>query len=433
MIPVIIIVVFVFAIALRSETHALGLWLSMLITHGFLVEWIGPAAQHLPMYCGLFLIAISVSRGKWTLMPAENWIFLFFFIASITLAALFGIDPSHSITSLVKYSKGFFLAVFIAGFVRDADQVRVVTLYGVAAVCFGASIALYQHFAGAYTIDVGEVQRAGGLSGDPNDAALLMLTGLPLALYWLIRSDNRFARVMFAGVFVIVIAGITLTQSRGGAVALALILLFLFLRRPSIKVFSAGVVLVAVGLLFVSADYWERLQSLGAIGSDSEYGSINIRFRYIEAGIDNFLRNPVFGVGMGNFGQSLVLYESGFGDWTGHVAHNMYLEFFVENGAIAGLLFLTLLGTIVVRSIRYDGYTQSENTAYGLGFCVSMSLMAVMIAGLFLSQGKSSVLWFFVGLGLALSGMMKSAGATQISTSHEIPTHRLAETRDHTS
>jgi O-antigen ligase len=230
---------------------------------------------------------------------------------------------------------------------------------------------------------------------------------------------------MFAGVIVLVIAGIALTQSRGGAVTLALILFCLFLRRPSIKVFSVGIVFVSVGLLFVPADYWERLQSLSTIGEDSEYGSIEVRYRFIEAGIETFLRHPVLGVGMGNYGRALVFYDLGFGNWY-YVAHNMYLEFFVENGAIAGLLFLSLLAAAVLQSIRYDTYNRLERSAYGLGFCFSMSLLSVMISGLFLSQGKNSVLWFFVGIGLAFSGMIRSSTATQDAQSPEIINNHFA-------
>ncbi len=392
----------------------------MMITHGFLVESIGDAAIHLPMYSGLMIMAIGVTRRRWTGMPASNWIFFSIFVAFIALAALSGLDPANSFTSLLRYSKGFLLAIFIAGIIKDSDQIRTVTLYCVAATFLGACLALYQHLTGTYTIDVGLVQRAGGLSSDPNDAALLMLTGLPIALYWFAHSDKRYVKVMFAGVFVLIVAGITLTQSRGGAVTLALILILLFLRRPSIKVFSVGIVLVSVGLLFASAEYWERLESLGTIGKDSESGSFNIRYRFIEAGINSFLQNPVLGVGMGNFGRVLQLSGSGFTENISEVAHNMYLEFFVENGAIAGLLFLTLLAAAVLQSIRYDTYDRLERSAYGLGFCVSMSLMTVMIAGLFLSQGKSSVLWFFVGIGLAFSGMIKSSRTTQSSRPREI-------------
>ena len=428
MILVTIILIFVFAIALFSTIHALGLWLFLMITHGFLVESLGDAAGHLPMYSGLMIMAIGVARRRWTGMPAPNWILFSFFVAFIALAALSGMDPPNSVISLLKYSKGFLLAIFIAGIIKDGDQIRVVTLYCVAATFLGACIALYQHLTGTYTIDVGLVQRAGGLSRDPNDAALLMLTGLPVALYWFTQSNNRYAKVMFACVFVLIVAGITLTQSRGGAVTLALILFFLFLRRPSVKVFSVGIVLVSIGLLFVSADYWERLESLGTIGEDSESRAISLRYQFIEVGIDGFLRHPVLGVGMGNFGRLLV--DSGLKHNISEVAHNMYLEFFVENGAIAGLLFLTLLAAAVLQSIRYDTYDRLEHSAYGLGFCVSMSLMAVMIAGLFLSQGKSSVLWFFVGIGLSFSGMIKSSRAIRVSTSPEMLANQLPRTDD---
>lgn len=323
---------------------------------------------------------------------------------------MLGLDPPHSIESLIQYSKGFALAIFIGGVLKDDDQVRTVTLYCVAAVFFGACIAIYQHVTGTYSIDVYDVQHAGGLSGDPNDTAMLLLTGVPLAVYWLTHSNKRPYQLMFASVLILAIGAIALTQSRGGGVALLLILMLFFLKRPTVKVFSIGVMFVIAGLLFASTQFLDRMDTLRSTGGSVDH-SLNARYQFVESGIEIFWNNPALGVGIGNFGRALIAVNRSFNHGDERleiVAHNMYLEFFVENGVFAGLLFLTILASALVNAARYDKRSVTEVSAYGIGFCVSMSLVGILTTSLFLSQGRSSALWFFVGVGLAFRNVSAS-------------------------
>jgi O-antigen ligase len=407
MAAIILILTFVLVISLYSEIHALGLWVFMMITHGFVVEVLGPAAAHLPMYAGIMIMAITVARRKWTGMRANLLLLMSCLLALMALAALFGMEPVDSLERLILYSKGFVVAALIAGVMKDDSQIEIVTLYIVAAAFTGACIAFGQHFTGTYTIDSYSIQRAGGLAEDPNDTAMLLLAGLPFAAYWSAHSIKPHIKLLFFSVFVLIIGAIVLTQSRGGGLALLLILLLFYLRRPSIKVTVIGISALTVGFLMTSAAYLERMQSVTTVGASKD-GSLDIRFQLVETGIDVLLANPVLGVGIGNFGKAFAQSNSNFAI-SDFAAHNMYLEFFVENGVIAGLLFLTLMAVAVLRSLKYDTLNNRESSIYGLGFCVSMSILSVMINGLFLSQGKSAVLWFLIGIGLAFSELSHSA------------------------
>jgi O-antigen ligase len=114
------------------------------------------------------------------------------------------------------------------------------------------------------------------------------------------------------------------------------------------------------------------------------------------------------GIGAGNFGEFNERMSAGVlikKRTHQQVAHNMYLQFFVENGIFSGILFLIILSYPMLSLFKYDKFNKDEDSVYGLGFCMAASLFALLFAGLFLSTAKNPVLWFFVGIGLATSVM----------------------------
>jgi O-antigen ligase len=106
------------------------------------------------------------------------------------------------------------------------------------------------------------------------------------------------------------------------------------------------------------------------------------------------------------------------------VAHNMYLEFFAENGAIGGILFLSIFILCIRQALRYDRLSGlASRSHFGLGFTLALALAAMLFAGLFLSQGRNSVLWFVVGMGFALAATksQQKPSGVNIGATYEIP------------
>ncbi len=402
---ILIIILFILTlVAFFADLHALGIWLVMMIIHGFLVELMGDIARHLPMYSGLLILTMIFARRKWVGVQQNILVLFGLLIALMVIAALAGLDPENSMVKIFLYSKGFLLAILIAGTIKNNAQIQTLTLYCLVGIFIGVCLAYYQHFTGTYVIDSPHLKRVGGLSNDPNDTALLLLAGIPLTLYWGVHTKAVYLKLFFYAFFALIIGAVVLTQSRGGFVALCLLLLCIYLRKPTVVTTALGVVLVSVGLLFTPETYWERINTL--VTGEERGRSLSGRMMYVERGVGAFMNNPALGVGMGNFGKAISITNSSAvyvgQQKTDHkAAHNMYLEFFVENGLIAGIIFLAIFSIALIQLIRYDKSNESEFSVYGIGFCLAMSLAAMLFAGLFLSQGKNSVLWFFVGLGLA--------------------------------
>jgi O-antigen ligase len=420
---IIIISAFILAIvSFFSITHAIGLWVLLLIIHGILSTVFGGAASHLPLLAGIVLVVAVLLRRRWQGISIKVLLAFIGLLMVMGLAGLQGLDQGYSLLTTTNYAKGFLLALLLAGCIKNENDIKVLTLYCLIGLVVGALVAVYQYKTGTYAINSIYVQRAASLRGDPNDTAMLLVMGIPLSVFWLSHVKNLLYKALCFGTIFLLLVGLILTSSRGGFVTLLAVSAILYFKRPTLKVAVIGIVLGASFLALAPQRYWDRME--GVVTGKEEHGAHSImnRRQLQIRGISIFFDHPVLGVGPGNFGIAYATkfekkglaaltgdtvaetYASGFG-----VAHNMYLEFFVENGLVGGTLMLFIFFLAIQGSIRYDRKLRTEKKTFGLGFTVALTLSALLFACLFLSQGKNSVLWFMIGLGLAMPRLSKTA------------------------
>jgi len=411
------IFIFVFtAVAFQSTVHVLGLWLVLLITHGIFVQVFGEVAIHLPLYAGVISALIILVKRDWKgVDPSILWLIglLFFFMA---ISALQGMAIGRSLSIMMLYAKVFLLAILIIGCVRDEKNIKVMTVYCIAGLIVGALYAVYQSLTGQFSVSNIYVQRAAGLRADPNDTAMLLLSGVPLSVYWLFQLKSKALKIIPAISIVVLLIGIVLTGSRGGFVALALIFLAIYLKRPTIIATFVAVFIMVLAVTLAPDSYKERIESL--VTGQEKHGSKSLesRSKLLSQGLTVFMNHPVLGVGAGNFGAAFMesLNSAEFSGSSGlaitgntHLAaHNMYLEFFVENGIIGGGLLISIFLLSIIKLMKFDRENrQYQRSIYSLPFCILLALLGMYFAGLFLSQGKNSVLWFIIGLGLSITNI----------------------------
>ncbi|OQW65359.1 MAG: hypothetical protein BVN29_10120 [Nitrospira sp. ST-bin5] len=413
MIPTILFIAVFLGVAVAAPVHAAGLWLIVMITHGLLVELLGESATHIPLYVGLTVSLCILFRGRWYGVPHTTLLLFGTLICIMGFSSFVGLNMGNSLVSLTLYAKAFLLALLLAGCLKGDHDLRIITLYCLAGIVFGALITIYQHYTGTYSVNVDDVQRAGGLRGDPNDTAMLLIAGVPLAVFWLIESKVLILRAIFLASVVLLLFSMVLTGSRGGFVALIFISALMYIKRPTMLATFIGILLVALLISFAPQSYWTRMETLTKGKELQGSSSLNKRAELQRRGVEIFLSNPILGVGPNNFGESFLLAgqnrggsgarigsnaDKGFG----LVAHNMYLEFFVENGLFAGLLLLAIFHKATKYLLIYDQHFAAGFTYFGIGYSLALALLGMLISGLFLSQGKNSVLWFLVGVGLSL-------------------------------
>src|SRR5690606_20050101 len=201
----------------------------------------------------------------------------------------------------------------------------VLTIHGIGQVKLG------QGWTGMPTVQDGRIQYV-GIFSDPNDLAMLFIIAIPMTLLMAGRGGMLGLRRLFwMAVAVTLLYGVYLTDSRGSFLAvMAMAGIWLWLRRGLLVAGTVGAAGMAVLMALPT-----RMQELDA-GESSAYGRIETWYD----GIQMFLANPVFGVGVGNFTEHTFL-----------TAHNSFVLVLAETGIVGYTVWLAMVGYCVLMPV----------------------------------------------------------------------------------
>ena len=320
-------------------------------------------------------------------------------------------DMSMSLGHLRELSVGLVLFVITLLIGRELNLdlfARLVTLAVTATCAMAMFSAKFQ--------DQG---RAAGLLEDPNAFAMLIAFAIPLGLLLVIRSPNLLHRLFWGACCLLLLGGMTKTESRSGLVVLALSLLIgIWHYRAQLThirprhlgfVMLGAAIVIPLAIYAMPAGYMARIQSLSILsaGSKAQDESLGRRASYIVVGSQMIREHPVLGSGPGTFPLHYATtgYAKAFsanrkiGDLYRR-AHNTYLEIFSELGVPAGLFFVGMLGLGLYNLIRAraawmlrgDGYRADMMTHMGVSF-LSLTLFLM-----FLSAPNQKYVWIMLAL-----------------------------------
>lgn len=312
--------------------------------------------------------------------------------------------PGGSIQFIKEMASKTYLIFFLVVFVVNSIP-RVRQLLFVLEAC-GSFMALYA----SYQIATGqgfEVQGRlilPGLSGDPNDRALVMVFLAPLALFSLFETRSKVMKAVYVFFIATYLLGIVQSLSRGGMLGFVAVsgyfLLRMFRERKKLALFL--IVTGLVGVTLLSERVITRFQSIFEHELD-EVNTIEARTEILKRGIALMLRHPVFGVGAGVFhvayGESL----EGSGRWM--APHNSLIQVGAETGLL-GLTAYLLLCWTVYRNCRRIEETfieyDLEPSMVEFARAVEFSLVGFLVSAFFLSQAYSWHFFYLVGISGAL-------------------------------
>jgi O-antigen ligase len=235
-----------------------------------------------------------------------------------------------------------------------------------------------------------------GIFNDPNDFALLLVTAIPLCLYWLTDPSTKATRPLWLAFLLLFGYALMLTHSRGGFLALiAGVVTLVHLRFGGAKTLLLGFLFLPI--LFVA--FAGRMTNISA-----EDGTGQTRIQLWSDGLLFFQQSPLFGIGMENYRQ-----------FSRHVAHNSFIHSYAELGIVGGTLFLgafyfALKGLYDLRAAN-DG---SDPDTQRLHPYLSAMLVAYTVGICFLS--RTYIVPTYLMLGLALVYLrLRAAEAEQPS------------------
>jgi O-antigen ligase len=261
--------------------------------------------------------------------------------------------------------------------------------------------------------------RASGLLKDPNNFALMIAFAVPMALLLVVRSPNLLHRLFWGGCTLLLLGGMTKTESRSGLVVLFLSLLIgawhYRAQLPRIRPRHLGfamlglAIVIPLALYAMPAGYVERIQSLSILssGAKSQDPSLGRRASYIVVGSGMIAENPLLGTGPGTFplhyaitgyakafsikGETADLYRR---------AHNTYLEIFSELGIPAGLMFVGMLalGLYNLLRARRAWLLRGDGAQADVMTHLGMSFLSLTLFLMFLSAPNHKYLWIMLAM-----------------------------------
>lgn len=225
-----------------------------------------------------------------------------------------------------------------------------------------------------------------GVLQDPNETALVVAIGFPLALGFYSRKKNK-RRLAVIGI-VALLAAITVifSMSRGGVLVLGAVLATYFVRRFGLRgAMAAGVLVVPVLLL-------------GGRGGAEASTSSEERILALYEGIRMFRFNPATGVGLGQFTEHHSL-----------TAHNSFILAPAELGVIGMVAWTSVL--YISAKIPWHALRTLKDDAAEPARIWAMTLMSsfagLLVGAFFLSFTYHFVLWIYVGLAGAFHAAVK--------------------------
>ncbi|MST04088.1 MAG: hypothetical protein EXS49_00775 [Candidatus Pacebacteria bacterium] len=302
---------------------------------------------------------------------------VFVFIAIISLATIFGVNPYRSFWSnfermegLISYLHSFAFFLVIAHSFKKTDWTIYLNAFIFSGIiqsiyAFFQSIGKIQSFQGGFRVD--------GTLGNATYVAAYLCFIICFSLLLLVYSKNKFAKIYYSLVIAMSLLTIYFSATRGAALALFIGLLigtslyFLLIKSKNEKekllkkIFGSVAIILILGAssiyLAKDSNFVKSNQVL------SRFASINLeagksRFLIWKMGFQGVKERPILGWGPGNF-------EAVFGKyydakmyaqepWFDR-SHNIILDWLINAGVLGLFSYLSIFGVAIYMLIKNYG------------------------------------------------------------------------------
>jgi O-Antigen ligase len=267
-----------------------------------------------------------------------------------------------------------------------------------------SSIDEFQYFHGGRVMDA---YRPAGTGNSSTDAgghiAMLLLMMVSLLLY----TKNRFKNTLLWVIWLLGLAALILTFSRGawGGLTVGLVIFLIVALRHrwiSRKKVVAMAVLVCVILGVFAVPIGARL-------SQDDQGSAWARFPLMKLAFNMIQQHPFIGVGANNFGIVLPQYLSSEirGEWL-YIVHNQYLLVFSETGIVGLFFFLLIIATVVNTCVCCIKYNDPLISPLSLGMMSGIvAYLLFMMIELSVSRLNVQLFWIMVAIAVASERLVR--------------------------
>jgi len=249
-----------------------------------------------------------------------------------------------------------------------------------------------------------EDKRYGGLWGDQNEFAAMLLVLIPLSIVLFFTTKRGFVKLLLLGCSIMLIVGLLLTYSRGGYLAFGIMIMLAMFKfvtgKNRAKILAITVPCLIIGSVIFyytfGDEFLARMETLRHLESRESLrgeGSLNLRFHYyFELAPKIFAEDPIFGVGFRGF----ILHNP-----RGQISHNTYIEVLTGTGIVGFIPFMIILYMSWRDTRKAEKYAvKQENGLYLWAYAQALELgfISYCVAGLFVTLDLSKMTWLIITL-----------------------------------
>jgi len=295
-----------------------------------------------------------------------NFYLLLFYIAIGLSVFVSGSLWAKSLKAwITKWGEGILLFYLAQVFLKK-KQVKILLLIMIASVFLLSIDGIYQRIAGVdfirsrplETTNLGDLAVTGTF-GHYNGFGSYLGVLIFITFGFLGQVRKLWQKTFLFLVFLLAVANIILTFSRGAWIALLIACLFLiiFSKKKENRIFFLLFLGIFTCVVFSIPMVRERLLTIVRSGADAD------RFRIWKAAFMMFKESPLLGKGLGSF----MHYSNKYMNILPQYAHNCYLQILAETGLIGFVSFIWFLGAIVFKGFR-ELRERFDSSFFGLFF-----------------------------------------------------------------
>ena len=292
------------------------------------------------------------------------------------------------------FIKAVLMFIVMINVVRTERRLKGIIFISLAAGVVASVSALNAYRSGNFTVEGYRVTGViGNLLANPNDMALHLDTMLPITVGLMLGERNAFKKIIYGTFALLIIGGIVVTFSRGGFLGLLAVvgvMAWKLGRRNRMGVMTVTIFAALVFIALAPGNYGIRLLSIFDHSLDP-VGSAGSRQDLLTLGIQQAIRHPLFGIGMGNF-HIISIKEL--------VSHNAYIQVASEMGFTALVIYVWFMLTPLKRLRQIERETFNERVAtkyYYLAVGLQTSIVAYLLTSFFASVAYQWYIYYIVG------------------------------------
>lgn len=287
-----------------------------------------------------------------------------------------------------------FLTLFLTFFIIveiTSDKVRVLFKVIACAAVLLAINGLIQHFRGIDFFGQEPVHdriRWIGIFSDPNDFALLLVSSMPIPLFFLFEKKiNAIKRIALFVLLAILIAATFFTNSRGGQIALIIALGFFALKRWGMRRGAIAGVLFVASAVLIAPGRMIDLSPYGMSASGRVYAWID--------GLIILKAHPILGVGFNKF----MLYHS-------RASHSAFIQCMAELGLVGYFFWLALIYTCFKDLITVEKQLPGTDLAK-YAIITQVAMVGFLCSAYFLSQAYNPVIYILFAISTVIADLSR--------------------------